>query len=72
MPNLRAYHDLIADTVIINLKTGKAFRGVLFATNRQLLILRNAELLEHGVETPVDGEVVVDVANVDFIQIVTS
>lgn len=67
--NLRAYRDLIASTAIVNLKTDKAFRGVVWSTNRQLLVLRSAILLEHGHETPVDGEVVIDVANIDFMQV---
>lgn len=70
MSSMKAYRDLVAATVIVNLKTDKAFRGVMWATNRQLMTLRNAVLLEHGGETPVDGEVVVDTGNVDFIQIV--
>lgn len=69
--NLRAYRDLVATPVIVNLKTDKAFSGVLWSTNRQLLVLRQAVLLEHGQETPVDGEIVIDVANIDFIQVVT-
>lgn len=68
---MRAYRSLQASTVIVNLKTDKAFRGILWSTNRQLLVLRNADLLEHGAETPVDGEVVVDTANVDFLQVVS-
>lgn len=68
----RAYRDLVATTAIVNMRTDKAFRGVIWDTNRQLLTLRNVVLLEHGRETPVDGEVVIDTANVDFIQIVTA
>lgn len=68
--NLRAYRDLVAASVIVNLRTDKAFSGVLWSTNRQLLVLRQATLLEHGQETPVDGEVVIDIGNVDFIQVV--
>lgn len=70
MSSMKAYRDLVATTVIVNLKTDKAFRGVMWSTNRQLMTLRNAVLLEHGAETRVDGEVVVDTGNVDFIQIV--
>lgn len=66
----RAYQDLVASTVIVNLKTDKAFRGILWSQHRDLLVLRNAALLEHGQETDVDGEVVVERANIDFIQVV--
>lgn len=69
---MRAYRDLQASTIIVNLKTEKAFRGILWSMNKErLLVLRNAELLQHGAETPVDGEVVIDVANIDFIQVVS-
>jgi small nuclear ribonucleoprotein (snRNP)-like protein len=66
----RAYRDLLATSVIVNLKTDKAFRGVLWTQHRDLLVLRQATLLEHGQETPVDGEVVVERSNVDFLQVV--
>lgn len=69
---MRAYRDLQASTIIVNLKTDKAFKGILWSTNKdRLLVLRNGVLLEHGNETPVDGEVVIDVANIDFIQVVS-
>lgn len=65
----RAYRDLITKSVIVNLKTDKAFQGVLWQQRRDLLVLRNATLLEQGKEAPVDGEVVVERANIDFIQV---
>jgi small nuclear ribonucleoprotein (snRNP)-like protein len=58
--------------VIVNTKTDKAFRGVLWQRTRGYLVLRNVSLLRAR-EAPlaVDGEVVIDAANVDFIQVVT-
>ncbi len=67
---MKPYRDLMATTVIINLKTDKAFRGVMWSQNRDLLVLRQVTLLEHGQEAEVDGEVVVERANIDFIQVV--
>lgn len=59
--------------VIVNLKTDRTFRGVLWRRTRGYLVLRNVTLLRKA-EAPlaVDGEVLVDAQNVDFIQIVTS
>lgn len=57
--------------VLVNLRTEKAFRGVLWAKRGPLLVIRGAELFEAG-RPPVamDGEVVVDRSNVDFVQVV--
>jgi len=58
--------------VIVNLRTDRAFRGVLWARRGGYLVLRNAELLKGRSEVvPMDGEVVVPVDNVDFLQVVT-
>lgn len=56
--------------VIVTLKSGSAFRGVLMESDRQALVVRNAEHLG-GPEgaTPVDGEIVLMVADVLFIQV---
>lgn len=57
--------------VIVNTRTDKAFRGVLWARRRGYLVLRNAELLmEHGETVTMKGEVVIESANVDFLQVV--
>lgn len=58
-------------TVIVNTRTERAFRGVLWRRRWGYLVLRNAELLKvRGETVPMDGEVVIDRANVDFIQVV--
>ena len=57
--------------VIVNTKTDRAFRGVLWRKRRGYLVLRNAEMLRTKGETvPMDGEVVIPAENVDFIQVV--
>lgn len=58
-------------TVIVNTKTDRAFRGVLWQRARGYLVLRNAEMLKGKGETvPMDGEVMIESANVDFIQVI--
>jgi len=57
--------------VIVNTKTDRAFRGVLWQRRRGYLVLRNAELLKtKGEVAPVDGEIVIPAENVDFIQVI--
>lgn len=58
--------------VIVNTKTDRAFRGVLWRVARwRYLVLKNAEMLRGRDEpVPIDGEVVIERANVDFIQVV--
>ena len=58
--------------VVVNTRTDRAFRGVLWRKRWGYLVLRNAELVKAGGETvPVDGEVVIDAANVDFMQVLS-
>ena len=57
--------------VIVNTKTDRAFRGVLWRKVRGYLVLREAELLKaKGETTPMDGEVLIESANVDFVQVI--
>lgn len=58
-------------TAIVNTKTDQAFRGVLWKVRGRLIVLRNAQIYTGGESKPVDGEVVLDRSNVDFIQIIT-
>jgi small nuclear ribonucleoprotein (snRNP)-like protein len=56
--------------VVVNLLSGRAFDGVLYARRGPLLILRNAVMHERGAEpAPVDGDVVVERNQVEFIQV---
>lgn len=65
-----AYRRLLRKTVIANTKTGKTFRGVLMAQRGPLLILVNASIYEQGGILPVDGEIVLERSNVDFLQVI--
>jgi small nuclear ribonucleoprotein (snRNP)-like protein len=57
--------------VIVNTKTDRAFRGVLWQRRRGYLVLRQAELVKgKDVTVPMDGEVMIEAANVDFVQVI--
>jgi small nuclear ribonucleoprotein (snRNP)-like protein len=57
--------------IIVNTKTDRAFRGLLWEKRRRLLVLRSVEIVKPGGDVvPVDGEVVIERSNVDFIQVV--
>lgn len=58
------------ETVVATMKTGAAFRGVLFEADGRSLVLRNAEALRPGDESliPVDGEVLLARSDVEFLQ----
>ncbi len=61
----------VLKTVIVNTKTKLAFRGLLWQRRGPYLVLREAEMLKGKGETvAMDGEVAIDVANVDFLQVV--
>jgi len=57
--------------VIVNTKTDRTFRGVLWRRRRGYLILRQAQMLRSR-ETPVslDGDVLIESSNVDFLQVI--
>jgi hypothetical protein len=58
---------------IVNLKNNKTFKGFIYRVVGPYLVLRQAELINQKdpgqPASPVDGEVVVLLADVDFIQI---
>jgi len=57
--------------VIVNTKSDRTFRGVLWRRRWGYLVLRNAEMLKtRGEAVVMDGEVVIAASNVDFIQVV--
>lgn len=60
---------VVSRRVVVNLKTGRAVDGVLVRRSGPLLFLKDALLLERGAEPArAESEVVIDRANVDFIQ----
>lgn len=57
--------------VIVNLQSGRAFRGVLYETRGTLIHLKNAELIEPGMSpVPIEGSILIERGHVDFIQVV--
>lgn len=63
-----AWKGYMRRSLVVNLKDGSAFSGVLWAHQRPLLVLRSATRHEDGRSVPVDGEVIIDTANVAFTQ----
>jgi hypothetical protein len=56
--------------VLINLKTGEALSGVLWKSRGRWMVLRNATLLvEQQPPAKLDGDTVIDRANVKFLQV---
>lgn len=56
-------------TVIVNLRSGDSFRGVVWAQHGPVLVLKGAEHINGPDGTPVDGEVVIERSEVEFIQL---
>jgi small nuclear ribonucleoprotein (snRNP)-like protein len=61
----------IRSRVLVSLKTGDAFEGVLWDADRQAFVLRNAAQIGAPGTAPaaVDGELVVLVADVAYVQV---
>lgn len=59
----------IRKRVLVNTKRDMTFRGLLWAKRGPLLILKNAELIERDKATAVDGELVIERTNVDWVQV---
>lgn len=58
-------------TVIVNLKTGRSLRGVLWQRTAGFLVLKQAALLRpRESPLPMDGEVLVPFDDVEFMQVV--
>lgn len=56
--------------VLVQLHSGRAFTGVQWRRRGRLLVLRGAELLEpNNQPQPMDGEVVLDRGDVEYVQV---
>lgn len=67
----RVLSSRLRERVVVTLKTGQSFAGVLFSHDNKALVLRQAAALgaaEDKSDLPLDGEVIVLMADVDFIQ----
>lgn len=68
----RSYGKLaINRRVMVNLQSGQAVEGVLWDDRGPLIVLKDAHLHTEGGSAPLDGEVVIERTNIDFVQIVT-
>lgn len=61
---------LIRREVIINTKTERTFRGVLWSRWFGVYVLKQAQMLGKGSAIDIDGEVVILKQDIDFIQVV--
>jgi len=61
---------LVRKKVVVNLHSGRAFVGILWAQRGPLVVLRNATMHEPGAQpSTIDGEIVIERSQVEFIQI---
>lgn len=66
---MNAFRTVVHRRVVVNLLSGRAVEGVLVHQRGPLLHVKDARLHEPGAEpSPVDGEVVIERSQVDFIQ----
>lgn len=67
----RRLRDRLRSTVVLTLKTGQSFRGVLWETDASVWVLRNAEALSGGAsgeDVGLDGELIVLTGDIAFAQ----
>lgn len=71
MTRSRILTSRFRETVLVSLKDGTVFSGVLYACDRLALVLRAAEAVgagENRTNLPVDGEIIVLLGDVAYIQ----
>lgn len=68
---MRAYRKIALNRrVVVNLTTGSAIEGVLWAERGPLVVLKDASLHEPGRGSlPMDGEVVIERDRINFVQV---
>lgn len=71
MPSARSYKRLArAKRCLINLKSGTAFQGYLIEAPAGIVVIKGATVIEPGSEpVRVSGEIIIEKANIEFIQI---
>jgi hypothetical protein len=70
-PRDRLLRERLCDKVVVTLKTGAAFGGVLFEADDRVVILRTAHALEvarPGDNVVVDGELVLFRSDIEYLQ----
>lgn len=68
----RQRHPGFSRRVLVSLFSGNAVSGVLVSTPGRFLVLKGCEVhdADATAPTPADGEIVIDAANVDYVQVV--
>ena len=62
-------HPAISHKVLVSLYSDNAIEGVLTKTVGNFLVVQGAVIHQSGSDpTPADGEIVIDTANVDYVQ----
>ena len=61
---------LVRREVIINTKSDRSFRGILWSRWFGVFVLKNAQMLGKGTAIKMDGEVAILKSEIDFIQVV--
>ncbi len=67
----RVISSRLRERVIVTLKTGESFAGVLFSHDKQALVLREANALgagENRADLRLDGELIVLLTDVAYLQ----
>lgn len=61
----------LREHVVVTLKSGQSFSGILYSHDDKVLVLRDVEALSTSQENPtvpVDGELLLQWSNVDWVQ----
>lgn len=65
----QALRSRICHEVIVTLKTGESFSGILFDRDALVMVLRSAADLQPQAPVPVDGELLIRWENVAYVQL---
>lgn len=60
----------ISRRVLVNLASGSAIDGVLWDERGPLIVLRDAHMHTDGGSAALDGDVIIERARIDFVQVV--
>lgn len=58
----------LREELIVTMRDGSAWRGVLYAVDHRTVILRSAEALTENARGPVDGELLLSRDHIDYMQ----
>lgn len=64
----RVLNHLARETVVLTMKDGRAFRGVLFATDARTVVLQQAFLLSQDAPVAIDGQLVIARGDISYLQ----